>query len=215
MADKLGIYNLTLTHLGERTLARLSEARDSRRTLDALWDQVVKQCLEEALWNFMLRAVQIDTSSTLTPAFGWTYAFNIPDDWIRTTIVSASETFSPPLLDYTEETGLWYSNVTPLFVKYQSNDVLYGMDLGAWTGNFTAYVALQLAEYGCFKITGSDARLAGPTGITKRLRSAKIKAKSNDAMNEGPQEMPSGTWVRSRRGFLRGVAAPGGDRFDD
>lgn len=215
MADKLSTYNLALAHLLERRLASLTENREPRRVLDDLWDQVVQECLEEGLWNFMLRAIQIDASSTVVPGFGWNYAFKIPVDWVRTTLVSTVETMTPPLLDFTEETGYWYANATPLFIKYQSKDTLYGLDLGAWTGNFTKYVSYQLAEYACGRVTGKTELLAGDQGITRRLHKAKLKAKSNDAMNEGPQEMPSGTWVRSRRGFLRGAPLPGGTSFDD
>lgn len=210
MTDKLSAYNLALVHLGERRLASLSESTDHRRTLDDLWNQTVQQCLEEAQWNFMLRTIQIDASTNVVPAFGYKYAFPKPVDWLRTTIVSADETFTPPLTDFTDETNYWWANFTPLFIKFQSSDTQYGLNLGAWTANFTNYLALQLAEHGCLRITGKTERLEGQTGISRRLRNARIKAKSNDAMNEGPQEMPTGTWARSRRGFLTGMSGPGG-----
>jgi hypothetical protein len=215
MADKLSIYNMALGHLRERRLASLTEAREPRRVLDDFWNQVVSECLEEGLWNFMVRAVQADSSATVTPAFGWKYAFAIPADWVRTVLISTVETFTPPLLDYAEETGYWYANWTPLFARYVSSDPLYGQNLGSWTANFTKYVSYQLAQYACGRITGSEDLLAGPEGITKRLHHAKIKAKSNDAMNQPPGQIPTGTWVRSRRGFLRGVPLPGGTQYDD
>jgi hypothetical protein len=215
VTDKLTSYNLTMLHLGERRLATLAEPRDSRRVLDDLWDHVTALCLEEAQWNFMLRTVQIDASTTVTPAFGWNYAFKIPNDRVRTTLISTVETLTPPLLDFFEETGYWYANVTPLYVQYQSNDVIYGLNLGVWPATFTQYHALQLAEMACMRIPGKQELLEGKAGISERLRKARIKAKSNDAMNEGPREMPTGTWARSRRGFLRGAPLPGGTSFDD
>lgn len=204
-----------MIHLRERRLASLSEAREPRRVLDDFWDQTQQLCLEEGLWNFMQRTVQIDASTTVIPAFGFKYAFTKPTDWLRTTLVSSVETFNPPLLDYQDETRYLYANWTPLFVQYQSNDPQYGTDLGSWSATFTAYVALQLAESTCGKITGSTALLEGQFGISKRLHNARIKAKANDAMNEPPGQLPTGTWVRSRRGFLRGVPLPGGTQFDD
>lgn len=215
MADKLGIYNLVMVLVHERHLASLSENREPRRVLDDVYDHAVKEALEEAQWNFMLRAIQTDASVTVTPQFGWKYAFNKPTDWLRTTMVSTVETFTPPLLDFDDETGFWYANFTPLFVKYQSNDPQYGLNLGAWTANFTKYVSYLLAEYACGRISGKADLLDGPSGISSRLKKARIKAKSNDAMDLGPREMPTGTWARSRRGFLRGTPAPGGTSFDD
>lgn len=217
MADKLAVYNLTLAHLRQRRIGSLTEASEARRVLDDLWNQVVAEALAEALWNFMVRAVQQDASSTVTPAFGWKYAFELPNDWVRTVLVSTVETFNPPLLEYAEETGFWFANFTPLFVRYVSSDPVYGMNLGAWPANFTAWVALHLAEYACGRVAGpaGDALLDGPNGIVKRAYKAKVKAKSTDAMNQPPGEMPTGTWARSRRGFLHGLPAPGGDMFDD
>lgn len=210
MTDKLTVYNMTLGHLLEEPVLSLEEPVAKRFALDTFWDQTVLECLEEGLWNFMLRTVQIDASTTLIPKFGWQYAFNIPVDWVRTTLVSTVETFTNPLLDFDEETGYWFANFTPLFIKYQSKDTLYGMDLGAWSANFAKYVSFQLAEYACGKITGKTALLEGQNGISRRLKNARTKAKSNDAMNEPPGEIPTGTWARSRRGFLRGIPAPGG-----
>lgn len=215
MTDKLTVYNLIAHHLGVRRFRTLTDAVEARRTIDDFWNTAVLRCLEEAQWNFMLRFIQEDASTNVVPGFGWKYAFPKPVDFVRTTMVSTVETFTPPLLDFVDETGYWYANFTPLFIKYQSNDPQYGMDLGAWSANFTTYVSLQIAEDACLKVTGSTEKLEGQFGISRRLRVARIKAKSNDAMNEGPREMPTGTWARSRRGFLRGTPLPGGTQFDD
>lgn len=215
MTDKLTLYNLSLHHLGQRKLHALTEAVESRRVLDDIWDQTISECLDEGLWNFALRAIQIDASTTITPQFGWAYAFTQPADWKRTILVSTVETFTPPLLDYQEESGYWYCDWTPIFVRYISSDNLYGMNLGRWPAHFAAFVGLKLAEYSCRRITGSNDLLQGPDGISRRCYKAKIKAKSNDAMNDPPGQLPTGTWARSRRGFLRGLPAPGGTGFDD
>lgn len=215
MADKLSSYNLALHHLKTRRLSSLADRVEARRALDDFWDHVTQLCLEEAQWNFMMRTIQQDASVDVVPAFGWKYAFPKPNDWLRTTMVSTVETFIPPLIDYYDETGYWYANFTPLYVQYQSSDTQYGLNLGAWSAAFTDYQALALAEQACAKITGSNELLGGPMGISARLRKARIKAKSNDAMNEGSREMPTGTWARSRRGFLRGLPLPGGDLYDD
>lgn len=218
MTDKLTLYNMTLAHLRERRLGSLTENREPRRVLDDFYSQAVGDALEEGLWNFFIRTIRADASTTLVPAFGASYAVVIPPDWVRTVMLSQDENFKNPLLDYLEETGVWYVDVTPLFARYISNDPQYGTDLGSWTASFTKYVSLLLAEYTCGKITGSTDLLKGPDGISDRLKKARTKAKSNDAMNQPPGEMPMGTWARSRRGFLRGVPAPGGSgpgSFDD
>lgn len=200
---------------GQRRITALTEAIESRRVLDDFWDQTLREALEEGFWNFAMRAIRIDASTTVDPIFGWNYAFLIPNDRVRTMMVSTVETFTPPLLDYMEEGGYWYANFTPLFIRHVSSDALYGLNLGVWPANFTKYISLLLAQYTCKKITGSDDLLKGPEGISRKLREAKVKAKSNDAMDDPPGQIPTGTWARSRRGFLRGLPLPGGTGYDD
>lgn len=214
-ASKLGLYNEALGHLMERKLASLSEAREPRRVLDDYWDRVVGHCLGRHFWKWGKRVIQIDASTTIVPAFGWTYAFAIPTDWIRTYVVSSVETFTPPLWDYAEETGYWYANFTPLFVSYISNDPQYGMNIGKWPDFFADYVALRLATQTCKRITAKPELLAGPDGLNKLEEKARLRSASVDAMNDPPGQPPTGTWARSRRGFLRGLPLPGGTGYDD
>ena len=128
MTDKLTLYNLALAHLEERRIASLNEQREPRRVLDDFWSSVTGYCLERKIWNFMLRTVRIDASSTVTPAFGFKFAFTIPNDWVRTRWVSTTPELQPPLNDYREETGYWFADFTPLFITYTSSDPLYGMN---------------------------------------------------------------------------------------
>ena len=157
----------------------------------------------------MYRAVLIDASTTLTPGFGYLYAFTIPDDWIRTRLLSASETFNPPLLDVKEEAGYWYANVTPIYVQYNSRAVLYGLDLGAWPASFADYVARRLARQACVRITGSSSMLQGPDGLIRQEQKACNVAAANCAMNEAVGFAPQGSWVRARRGGSGLDRAPG------
>jgi hypothetical protein len=207
MADRLSLYNQALGRLEQRRLASLAEQREPRRVLDDYWDQEVAYCLERELWNFSYRAVQMDALTATVPTFGYLYAFSIPDDWIRTRKLSAVPTFNPPLLQVAEEAGYWYTNLTPIFVQYNSNDPDYGMNLGAWPASFTDYVAARLARQACKRITGSSELLAGPEGLIKQEDRARRVAAANCAMNEAVGFAPMSGWVRARRG----VVTTGGD----
>lgn len=197
MASKLGLYNQALGHLEERKLASLTEGREARRVLDDYWDTVVKYCLEQGFWNFAMRAIQSDSSTSISPTFGYSYAFSKPSDWVRTLSVSTSETFNPPLLDYVDEPNIWYANCDPLFVKYVSNDNAYGMDLSIWPETFAYYVSLRLARLSCKRITSSDSL---KNSLATDEKGAKADALSKDAMNEPPGFPPTGSWVNSRSG---------------
>lgn len=211
MTDKLTLYNLALQHLEERRLGSLNEAREPRRVLDDNYTHSVLYCMGEGLWAFMVRTVQQDASSSLTPAFGFQYAFKLADDWVRTVVVSSTPVLDPPLLQYREEAGYLYANYTPLYYAYVSDDPLYGFNLGAWPEAFTEYVSFVLARKSCKRITGSSELLKGPDGIQAQEKRARINARSKDAMNLPPGFMPQSTWVRARRGFMSQMPQSGDD----
>ena len=211
MADKLALYNEALGHLQEGAIRSLTENREPRRVLDTFWSGAVAYCLERYLWNFAYRTVSIDASTTIAPAFGYLFAFKIPDDWIRTRRLSATPTFMPPLLQVAEEAGYWYANVSTLYVQYNSSDPLYGMDLGKWPATFADFVALRLARQAAPRIPAKAELLAGPDGLIKREEKAAKVAGAICAMNEAVGTLPTSGWVGARRGFAPNMPGPGGD----
>jgi hypothetical protein len=179
--------------------------------LDSFYTKTVAYCLERRFWNFGYRTVQINASTQIVPQFGYLYAFAIPSDWIRTRKFSSVPTLDPPLIQMSEQAGYWYTNITPIYVEYTSSDNSYGGNLGLWPESFADYVAARLARLACPRITDAQAKLMGPQGlIAEETRTYKI-ANANCAMNEAVGFAPQSSWVRARRGFVRGLPAPGGD----
>ena len=196
MTSKLELYNDTLLYLGEAKLSALSEDNTARRALDDAYDVTAKYCLERGFWNHAIRVVQIDSSASVDPTFGYTYAFTKPDDWLRTFVISSSEYLTPPLLEYVDEPNYWFADCDPLYVRYISNSTSCGMDLSIWPQSFADYVAVRLACRTCKRITGSDTGTERLFALEKKARAV---AMSTDAMNEPPAFPPGGTWAGSRR----------------
>lgn len=195
MATKLEIYNRALAHLGERKIASLTENREPRRVLDDHWESNADYCLEAAMWNFAIRAVEVESSASVTPTFGYTYAFEKPSDWIRTAMLSASDKFEPPLMEYRDEAGFWWADVDPLYVTFVSDDTSYGADLSLWPESYAEYVAVRLARVACKRIVSSGEALVD---LRREERQCKATAVSKDAMNEAAKFRPQGLWVASR-----------------
>lgn len=196
MADKLSLYNGALLVLGQERLASLAEAGTARYALDDAYDQTLRYCLEQGFWNFAMRAVQVDSSASVTPTFGYSYAFTKPTDFIRLHSMSVEEAMRTPLLEFVDEPNYWYANVDPLFSKYVSDDPAYGRDLSLWPETFTNYVEHCLALRACKRVTGSDPS----DGLKADTKRALADSRSKDAMNEPAGFPPVGTWVTSRRG---------------
>jgi hypothetical protein len=200
MTDRLSLYNRSLRHLGQRTLASLSENVEARRALDAAWDDgLVKYCLEQGQWNFAIRSVSLTYDPDVTPAFGFAYAFGMPSDWIRTVGLSSDEYFADILSGrrITNEGAYWYTDIDTLYLRYVSNDLSFGGDLSLWPETFTEYAALRLADQVCSAVTGSESKIERIRKDTKR---ALMDARSKDAINDGTSYAPMGSWAGARLG---------------
>lgn len=194
MTSKLALYNMALRHLGETRLSSLSEAREPRLILDDFYDHCTGYCLGRASWNFAMRAVSMTASATITPEFGYTYAFEKPSDWVKTYQVSSEPTFKWPLQEYNDEAAVLYANATPLYFKYVSNDTSYGMNLSNWPENFTYFVSQHLAALSWAISKDKDLRDA----LKKEAKRSCAVAASSDATDEPPQSPPPGSWATSR-----------------
>jgi hypothetical protein len=199
MTTKLSLYNQSLGHLKEGKLADLTEAVERRYVLDDYYDDALLFCLEQGLWNHAMRSVSIDSSTSLTPAFGYTYAFEKPSDWVRTNVTSALEGFDPPLKgrEIVDEAGVWYADCDPLYVQYVSSSTDYGGDLSLWPPTYALFVSLYLAFRASPRIATSDTLT---DALERKSTLAKRKAQSMDAMNQPVAFPPAGSWRLARAG---------------
>lgn len=210
MTSRLGLYNAAAIEIGETIYASLTEDRESRYILDQVYGDVLELACESGQWNFAERTVQIDNDASVTPGFGMTYAFAKPSDWIRTTGLGSGPVVNDaPLRRYEDDQIYWYADITPIYVRYVSDDTDFGMNLGAWPATFTRFVVLSLADRICEKVTQSEAK---KERIAKDLKKAKRDAMSKDAMRDATRNPPAGSWVRSRLGMANRFANGGDGR---
>lgn len=202
--DRLAVYNIACFEVGERSLGSLNENREPRYLLDEVWTRgqgAVRYFLEQGYWNWALRAVEIQKSTTVTPDFGLANAFELPSDAIRINMISADERFVFPLIDYEEEAGFIFADIDPLYLKYVSDDAVYGADFGKWPETFThwagTWMALQIAPR--LKNDINEEKLE------KREERLRIRARSRDASREPPRFPPLSSWNQARLGRGSGL----------
>lgn len=196
MTDRLSLYNGALRLCGERRLASLSENREPRRLLDDIWgDNAVNACLEQGQWVFATRAVQLDYSPSVEPPFGYQYAFDLPEDHIRTVALCVDEFFKQPLLEYSQEAGFIFSHLQTVYMKYVSDDIAFGLDMSLWPETFVKFVQSYLAvELAPRLKNGSDL-----DKLDKAYKKARTESLSRDAMESPTKFAPPGSWVQARR----------------
>ncbi len=197
MATKQGLYTGAMYALGNRKVLT-TESNEARRALDDVYDDVLKECLEESSWNFAMETVKIDADTGIEPEFGYTEVFAKPSDWLRTYAISSDETFQFPLMRYTDDGDTWSSDETPIYVKYTSDDTGLGLDLTRWTQHFTRYVELELAARVVFRLVQDERTQMKVLDMRDRART---RAKNHDSMDEpNPKFKPAGSWSTSRIG---------------
>lgn len=196
MPSQLNVYNDALRLVGERQLVSLTENREPRRLLDAVWDGAVEYCLEQGQWNFAIRSQQLDYSPSVEPPFGYRRAYNKPDDWIRTVSVASDPYFNSPLMQYTDEASFWFCDLDQIFIRYVSRDESFGKDTSLWPQTFRHFVAAYLA----WQIAPRLKNDIDVDKLEKQYRMKKSDALAKDAMQEATKPVPAGGWVRSRRG---------------
>ena len=207
MPSQLSIYNGALRMCGERKLASLTENQQGRHLLDDEWaDGAVDYCLGLGQWKFAKRTVELDATPSVTPSFGYSKAFLVPSDHIRTVALCSDEFLKVPLLEYSQEQGYWFADVEPLYISYVSNDAAYGNDMGLWPNDFTLLLQAYLASKIVETLTQDENQWTKDFKLDKKY---KVDAVSGDAM-EGPTTFPPpGNWTAARAG---GVVSSRGSR---
>ena len=169
--------------------------------LDLVYDRVLAFCLCEGDWNFATRTVSIEASTDVTSAISdYSYAIEKPSDYAgRIVAISGNQRFDPPLDDYHEDGGLSgyiWCDVDPLYLRYISDGVEFGLNLADWSPAFERYVEYELAWRIAPQLTSMSAN--EKEEFRKERKRALRDAQAKDARNQGVQPLPQGRLVQAR-----------------
>ena len=194
---KVQLYNGALRLCGEGKTT-LTEQREPRRLLDDVWDEdAIKHCLEQGQWQFATRSVELAASSTVSPDFGYRYAFEKPDDYIRKVDIAVDEYFQSEFTQWRDEANYIFADLSTIYLSYVSDDGAYGRDLSLWPMSFTKYVQAYMAFEVAPRLTGVKTDMEKLERIMKdRLQDAQNK----DGVGRPTQFKPQGSWNAARRG---------------
>lgn len=202
MASKIGLFDGALMALGQERLVDTGENVKAGRELNAVYSRVVTECLSAGSWNFAMETIEATADTGVAPDFGYTEVFAKPSDWVRTIAVSGDENFAYPLLEYYDDANFWSAPLSPIYVRYVSNDTGLGFALTRWSPKFTRFVELEMADRVCMALTQNNALREE---VAKLRDKARKEALNQDAMNEvNPKFPPPGSWTQARGGRSSG-----------
>lgn len=201
---QLEVYNLALGHLGTTRLhpsSGLTENRQDRRELDAVWAHSSALMLEAGLWRHAIRTVEMTADPDIDPAFGLQFGFTKPDDFVRLAQFSTDPDGREEDRTFRLEGDVFYTGNETIYLGYVSNDAAYGGDLGKKSALYTHAWGAWLAELVCNNST-KDQNLE--TKIMRKRELFLAQAKRADARDERVKEKPTGSWIRSRFAYPSG-----------
>jgi hypothetical protein len=140
--SKLSLYNNALLLIGERPLVTDTDATETRRRLDIVFDQnAVEYCLEIVKPNFAILTDTIASDGT-TVEHSMTYSYTLPASYITTHSVFADTDMDSPVNRYLIEYGKLYSELPTLTHRY----VYKFAGFLNWTASFANVVSAYLAK---------------------------------------------------------------------
>jgi hypothetical protein len=204
--SKLSLYCGALRILKRRKIETLSDDDVGRYALDDEYDKSVAYMLEAGLWNHASRTLALEASTDVEPSFGYGYAFEKPDDYVRLIAIAANDMLWPTLDDFLEEGLYWSAHCDPLFIQYVSDSTDYGMDLSLWPASFVRAVEYDLALRVGPAITAMSEREREL--LEEDTKKALETARSRDAVNQAVSRPPPGRLVQSRFGSRTSRTSP-------
>lgn len=199
MSSRTDAINRALLKVGTRTVTSEDEGTVEAVTARAIFGTLCLSELRKHAWSFAKARVQLAALST-APAFGWTYAYQLPDDFVRVVQVGQYYDFasirgpsSESITPYTIEGKMLYSNdAAPLRLIYIKDMC---SDPAQWDAMFFEAFAASLAVELCEPLS----KQTGKKESLKRDYMAIIKeARRVNAIELPPVPLPDNSWVTTR-----------------
>lgn len=198
MASQTAICNRALTKLGAARILTITDDVKAARELNSMWDIVRDAELRRNLWNFAMARTSLAALAD-APAWGFTYQFQLPSDFVR--IVQVGEFYYiSNLTDYrtmpeapfqVEGLRLLTDYTAPLKIRY----VQRIEDTAQWDALFVEAFASRLAYECCEAITQSSTK---KEEVWMDYKQAIREAKLVDAIENPPEPLPDDAWLLAR-----------------
>lgn len=143
--DQLSLYNNALMLVGERPLATLTDAIETRYRLDVAYNQdAVDSCLSVVKPNFASARSKLTASSTLT-GFNLAEVCTLPSDYVDIVVAYSDVDFDTPIKRHFINDLTIESDFATVYLWYITNSI----SIADWSSPFadvvTAYLAIQIA----------------------------------------------------------------------
>ncbi len=207
--SEVDICNLALDLLKQKNIVALDPPSNNVEELCARWYQQKRRAvLRSHMWNFAMKRVTILPDSGATPLFGYTHAYNLPDDFIRYAgrFDDVGNLANPEGQDYELENGQILfdgGDNTAINIRYVfDQDIISKFD-PLFIEAFTLELAVVMAP----KFSGTEARVKTLAAFRGDVIG---EARAIDGQERPPRRRQRSKWIRARRA---GVFTSTADKF--
>jgi hypothetical protein len=199
MLSRTQVINDGLRAISANLIADPDEDTESARQAKGVYEQVVRTELEGQAWYFAKDQASLPALAD-APIFKYARAFNLPSDFLRLVEIEGRWAFSiirgvdtEPLPDYEMQGRAILTNLgAPLNIGYL-RDVT--SDPTLWSPAFAGVVSAALAVTLAMPLTKSE----GMVSLAEKLyQKALRRAKTANAIQMPPQNIPDGSWITAR-----------------
>lgn len=178
------ICNIALTGLGASRITSLTQDSENARRCNVLYATLRDDLLRRHPWNFAVTRRQLAVLDE-TPAFGYTYVYQLPADCLRVLSEQNSDT------DYKIEGRKVFTDDTTIKIKY----IARVTDTNIFSIDFSMALAAYLASTLAYSITNSNTVAEAASNTFNEKLSL---AKAADASEGLPDDLETETWTNAR-----------------
>ena len=190
MASKTDICNLALVRLGEPRILSLDDDSKRANALKSFFDLALDIVLQDHPWNFATRRATL-ARLTAAPAFGYSYAYQLPSGCLRVLGMVGDGKNVDPTLEYKIEGQQLLTEETAAKIKY----ILRITETGVFGARFCSLLASRLALEMSYHLVKSPA-LQGQ--MMKGYAAELSAAKAIDAQEDTPEVYECNKWLEAR-----------------
>lgn len=196
------ICNVALRRIGAKSTVSMEDGTDKEAVLcRQLFHPSRRYLLSLHEWNFAKRTAQLTADSDIisSTVSQWAFGYPLPDDYIRLLSVHPSNDpnavcdYSLQNANHADADTVILCNSNQVFINY----IFDNCDPNTFSEGFRDLLCFVLSR----DLASALAKTAALRELTdKAYRRALLVAKSVDGMEEYPERMADGEWVKSRYG---------------
>lgn len=189
MASVVEICNSAILKIGGTRITALTDDSREAAVCNEQFGKIRDAELRKHTWNFAIKRKKLARLAD-APAFGWTYQYQLPSDFIRVIALYDNDD-GLGALDCRIEGKMVLADVTDVWLRY----VARVEDPNEFDVLFAEALAFRMAQELAVPIAGSNSLLQA---MESGYRQAVTQARSVDSIEDFPDTMPIASWASAR-----------------